>query len=225
MLTIKASLAFKKSNISDKVKFGGNVTNALAPSEAKGSLLTPDLPVPVSELVQLTADLSAADEGLVNGGRNARQAANNAVAAWDEAFTATANYITMIANSDAFTISRAGFKPTKAVREKKPLPGAATTFKATINGKKGAILTGAARGVAGASAHVVTALPPGATITYQENTVVITVGNENIYLGAFTGKGTELYSLVSGKPYAVSMFSFNAAGLGPATPYQEVIPQ
>ena len=74
-------------------------------------------------------------------------------------------------------------------------------------------------------AHIVTALPQGATISYLENTAIITIGTENIYIGAYTGKGTELYNLVSAKPYSVSMFSVNAAGHGPATPGMDVVPQ
>ncbi len=225
MAIINASLAFKKYSFSQKATFGTNVTTALELDATQTPPLFPDLPVPVATLNILSGNLFEAVQGLVNGGRNAKEAAKMANEAWDAAFTATAIYVSMASANNSQSVSLSGFIPTKGTREKKQIPGVAATFKATINGTKGAILAGAKTKVPRAIAHIVTALPPGATISYLENTAIITIGTENIYIGAFTGKGTELYNLDSAKPYAVSMFSVNAAGHGPATSPQQVVPQ
>jgi len=67
--------------------------------------------------------------------------------------------------------------------------------------------------------------PPGATISYAENLVIITVGDQQIFLTAYTGKEGKLTMLKSGTAYSISQFSLNAAGFSPATPGQDVISQ
>ncbi len=225
MPVIKCSLYFKKEVLSENVKFGGNVLKALQTDAANENPLFPDLPVSLKALTDDNIALGAADTGLINGGRTAREAANKAKKAWDVDMTSIANYVSTVANGNSQVVALAGFIPTKGTRQRQSIPDASTSFSAKINGTKGAIIAGSKKKVARSKAHVVTALPPGATISYTENTAVITIGDQNIYIGAFTGKETELYSLKSATPYSISMFSINAAGHGPATVATQVIPQ
>lgn len=226
-LTPKASLQFKIENVSYKTTFGQNVVNCLTPlATGKNSkYAVEDLPVPVAELKTLNDNLIAAAAARVDGGRAAANALKNATIEWNAGFTATANYITVQAAGNAADIISAGFIPTKSQTQSQQKPGAITNFMATINGSKGAIIADGRKGVPTAKGYVVTSLPPGATISYVGDTVIITAGDAKIYLSVKTKGKVELYNLPSGVPYSVSMFAINSAGNGPATTGHVVIPQ
>ena len=226
-LTPKASLAFKKESPSAKTTFGSNVITCLTPllMAKKGVKTYTDIPIPVAELTTINDNLITAVAARVDGGRSSAAALKTAKAAWNEAFTITANYISAQAEGSEEAIIEAGFIPTKSQTQPKPKPGQASAFKATINGSKGAIIAGTNKGVPTATAYVITALPPGAQISYVNDTIIITVGESSIYLSANTRGKAELYNLPSGVPYTVSMVAINAAGNGPASVSQQVIPQ
>lgn len=231
-LTCKASMAFKKLRAADKVSFGTNVINSLTPplapvllkKVAKGESET-DLPVPLAQLTEINEDLRAAVSDSLTGNHTARASLKNALIAWDNAFGLTANYISRIAEGDEVIIREAGFVPTKAETTPAQRPGAPANFKATINGSKGAIIASSKQAVPNASFYLFSAVPEGAAISYVDNTIVITVGDHNVYLSASTTKETELYNLPSGVSFNVSMVAVNAAGNGPAAASQKVIPQ
>ena len=102
-LFCKASLAFKRLRASAKPAFGTNVIYALTPpvtaKKAKATLT--DLPVPVADLQVLNDNLAAAISDSLTGNHTAVASVKNAVIAWDEAFTLTANFITTLAAGNA----------------------------------------------------------------------------------------------------------------------------
>jgi hypothetical protein len=183
------------------------------------------LPVPVSELLTLNDNLSAIISEALTGNHTAVAAVKNAVAAWNNGFALTANYVTSVAAGDESVIRSAGFVPTKSESQPAQKPGAVTNFKATINGSKGAIIASSKRAVPEAIAYVYAAVPDGVNISYNGYTMVITVGEKSIFITADTHKQAELYNLPTGVPYNVSMYAINRAGSGPATASQQVIPQ
>ena len=223
----KASLAFKLKNAPSKTTFGQNVITALTPLvTAKKSIANfSDMPVPVAELQVLNDSLVAAVAATVDGGRAAAAALKAAVIAWNAGFAATANFISAEAEGNPMLILAAGFLPTKGETQPAQKPAAITNFKATINGTRGSIVASSANGDSNAKAYVVTAVPPGATVSYSQDTVIITINGATIYLSAKTRRDTELNNVPSGVAYSVSMFAINSAGSGPATPGQQVIPQ
>ena len=232
-LNCKASLAFKKSRPDVKPGFGQNVINSLTPpptvskktASKKDAALADELPIPLADLTAINNDLAAAVSDSLTGNHTAKASLKNAILAWNYAFGRTAEYITSIAEGDAELIRRAGFVPTKSESTPSQRPGAAINFKATINGTKGAIIAGSQKAVPGALFYLYSALPDGATINYVNDTIIITIGEQSVYLSASTSKQTELYNLPSGVPFNVSMVAVNTAGNGPASPSQRVIPQ
>jgi len=227
-LKARASLGFKRQKPSSKPTFGDSVINALAPpvtSKKKEALLWEDLPVPVPDLVILNDNLNAAVSDALTGSHTASASVKNAVKEWNAAFTRTANYITTLAAGDEEVIRLAGFVPTKTESQPKQKPGAIVGFKATINGSKGAIIAGTKIATRNSRAYVFAALPEGATVVYNGNTMEISLGGKTIYITVDTRKLTEIYNLPSKTAYNVSMYAINSAGSGPATASQEVIPQ
>lgn len=228
-LVSKASLAFKKKRAAIKVPFGLNVINSLTaifvPDNQNAKALSTDLPVPITELQALNDALNLALTNSQTGTHAAIAAVKVAVANWNVGFTSTAIFITSIAHGDAVFIRTAGFVSTKSESQPSQRPGPITDFKAIINGTKGAIIAGAKTSVFAARGYVFSALPEGATISYNDNTMVITVGDKVIYINVSTQKQTELFTLPSGVPYNVSGYAINSAGSGPATAMQQVIPQ
>lgn len=226
-LVPKASLSFKLESAASKTTFGTNVINCLTPVLAakKSRLSAGDLPIPVTELKALNDNLTTAVANNVNGGRAASAALKAAVAAWNNAYTQTAKFISNEADGDPSLILECGFIPTKSESAPFPKPGPVANFRATINGSKGAIIAGTKKGVPYSKAFVVAALPPGATASYVQDTMIITIGDSSIYISANTRGETELYNLPSGVPYNVSMYAINSSGSGPATAGKQVIPQ
>jgi hypothetical protein len=227
-LTARASLGFKRQKPSSKPSFGDSVINALAPpvtSKKKEALLWEDLPVPVPDLVILNNNLNAAVSDALTGNHTATASVKNAVKEWNAAFTLTANYITTLAAGDEEIIRQAGFVPTKTESQPRVKPGAATGFKATVNGSKGAIKAGTKKPVKNTKAYVFTALPEDATVVYNGNSMEITLDGKTIYITVDTHKEVEIYNLPSKTPYNISMYAVNSAGSGPATASQEVTPQ
>jgi hypothetical protein len=224
----KASLAFKKQKASNKVAFGTNVINALTAlltASKKSKAILPELPVPLADLLIINTDLAAAISDSLTGNHTAKATLKNAVIAWNQAFTQTANFISTAAAGDAVLIRQAGFVPTKSETSPSQKPGPVTGFKATINGSKGAIMAGTKIPVPGGKAFMFCALPDGAVTSYAGETMIITIAGKSIYIKVSTSRQIELYDLPSAMPFNVSMYAVNNAGSGPATAGQVVIPQ
>ena len=227
-LVSKASLAFKKKSPALKVPFGLNVINSLTgifTAKKNVKAVATDLPVPIAELQALNDALNLALTDSQTGTHASIAAVKVAVANWNIGFTTTAVFITSVSQGDAVFIRTAGFVSTKSESQPSQRPGPITNFKATINGTKGAIIAGAKTSVFAARGYVFSALPDGVTISYNDNTMVITAGDKVIFISVSTQKQTELYTLPSGVPYNVSGYAINSAGSGPATATQQVIPQ
>lgn len=227
-LVSKASLAFKKMRSPVKVTFGLNVINSLTGIFTAGTgakISATDLPVPIAELQALNDTLNLAVTNAQTGTHAAIAAVKIAVANWNTGFTTTAIFITSVAQGDEAFIRTAGFVPTKSESQPSQRPGPITDFKATINGTRGAIIAGAKTRVFAASLYVFSAVPDGVTVSYNDNTMVITSGDKVIFITAGTQKQAEIFSLPSGVSYNVSGYAINRAGKGPATSTQQVIPQ
>ena len=223
-LQCKVSMAFKSAKPVDKVKFGSGVLACLLPAKVTASY--PNLPVPVADLQLINDTLNASVVAVqTTGSRQSKTALKNAAADWTSAFGITGTYISMVAQGNEQTITEAGFVPTKTVTQPTQKPGLATDFQATINGFKGAILAGVQTPVPEAAAYIYYALPDGVTVSFSENTMILTVDGKNIYINTATQKKTEMYNLPSSAAFNVGMYAVNRAGAGPATATQQVITQ
>lgn len=223
-LTSRVSMAFKKDKPVDKVKFGSGVLACLSPASASATY--PNLPIPVADLQLLNDTLNASVVAVqTTGSRQSKTALKNAAADWTSAFGITGTYISMVAQGNEQTITEAGFVPTKTATQPTQKPGLATDFQATINGFKGAILAGMQTPVTEAAAYVYYALPDGVSVSFSENTMILTVDGKNIYINTATQRKTEMYNLPSSAAFNVGMYAINRAGAGPATATQQVITQ
>ena len=204
---IKASLAFKPQKAAQKPTFGNSIINGLTPPAQGEQDADPwpfnDLPVALKDLDAINNDLNDAVTEALTGNHSAIANVKNVVAAWNIAFTLTANYVSTVANGDATIIRKAGFVPTKGETSPMQKPGAVTGFNATINGSKGAIIAGATKALPDVCTYLYSAVPDGVTVTYNGNTMIITVGDKCIYLLPDTHKQTELCNLPSGVPYHI----------------------
>jgi hypothetical protein len=223
----KALLSFKKKSSTGKISFGESVINALTAILISISNPFTALPLKIADLQALNDALSDAAVNMENGGKSASIAMKAAVAAWNDGFTLTANYVSLVAaNSPATSttiINQAGFVPSKATRSAKPKPGALDSFTATINGKKGAIIS-KVKAATYATGYVMAATPASATVAYEGDTMIITMGGQSIYIAAGTNKDMEMYNLPGQMVYNVNMYAFNSTGSGPASTDQ-VTPQ
>jgi hypothetical protein len=223
-LVSRVSMAFKKDNAVDKVKFGSGVLACLSQPSVAASF--PNLPVPVANLQDINDVLNEAVVAVqTTGSRQSKTALKNAVTDWTSAFGITGTYIGMVAQGNDQLINEAGYLATKSVSQPKQKPGLATDFQATINGFKGAILAGTQTPVAEAAAYVVYAFPDGVSVNFTENTMIITVEGKSIYINTVTQKKTEMYNLPSSAAFNVGMYAINSAGVGPATATQKVVTQ
>ena len=231
MVVCKASLDFKKDNPQDKLEFGNNVVTCLTNLQPDQTNPFPDLPIALTNLSTFNENLSVANSGMQNGGKSARIAQKKAVTEWNNAYTTTANYVSIVAQKsktpiDAETIvDMAGYVPTKTKKIKKPAPGAVDTLIATISDKKGAISVGSKSSVPYAGAYLYAAIPDGADVVFIGNMVVITCGEQKIFIAASTKKQTIMNNMPKQINYSVTMMGINAAGAGPAAAPQEVVPQ
>ena len=169
--------------------------------------------------------MSAAITDALSGNHAAVANVKNVVQEWNDAFTQTANFITSVAQGDQTTIRDAGFVPTKSETQPTQKPGAITNFTATINGSRGAIIAGSKKGVQGADTIIYSALPPDAEVSYNGNSMIITIDGISVYIIADTRRQTEFCNLPSGLSFNVSAFAVNRAGSGPATVGHDVVTQ
>ena len=77
----------------------------------------------------------------------------------------------------------------------------------------------------GADSVIYAALPPEAEVSYNGNTMIITIGDKSVYVIADTRRQTEFCNLPSNTAYSVSAYAVNSAGSGPATQGITVITQ
>ncbi len=55
--------------------------------------------------------------------------------------------------------------------------------------------------------YIYFALPDGVTVSFTENTMILTVEGKNIYVNAATQKKTEMYNLPSSAAFNVGMYA------------------
>ncbi len=102
----------------------------------------------------------------------------------------------------------------------------ANSFQASINGFKGAIISGSKTAVSNAaSLYISYSMTPGVTVSFAENTMILTVDGKSVYINVTTQKKTEMYNLPNAATFNVGMFAVNSAGIGPATALQQVTTQ
>ncbi len=217
------SLAFKKSTPSEKVTLGGAVAAALS----NNPKIFVNLPVSPDDLLADNNTLSSAVQTAKDGSHTSVSALENAVAQWDEDFTNTANYISIvIAEGNKNLINMSRFPCTKTETTPVPLPSAPADYFATINGKKGAVIAGTKKRLPNAAVMVNVAMPDGVEVAFKDNVMSLTVNGTTIFVNVGTRKEAEFYELPTGVPYTLLGFGVNAAGSGPATTFgTKVIPQ
>jgi hypothetical protein len=216
MANQKALLSFKKLSPSEKITFGNNAIALLTLAE----LLTPNpfrnLLITIAELKSLNDALATAANAMLNGGKAASAALKEAVIEWNTGFSTAANGVSDAAQGVSTVIIAGGFNPSKNFKSPKQLPGAITDYKANPTGKNGNIIINSKKGAPNASDYVTTIVPPGVTVNFQQNTMIITVNGVNVYIAAHTTRELEVYNLPLEIVYTVNTYGFNSAGSGPA---------
>lgn len=216
----KASLDFVLEEPSEKSTLGVTITYALGENTA----MFPNLPVAVTDLQQVNNNLISAIAAASTGNFTAKANLTDVEEDWDEAFRLTANYVSTVAAGSEVIILTAGFTPTKNERQGAQLPPMLPDFEVTFGKGKGCF-TARSKGIPGAKAYVYTAVPNGVSISYDANKMIIAVGTTKIYVVVNTRKGVEFANMPSGEQLNLSAYAINAAGSGPASNGETVIPQ
>ncbi len=211
----KASLKFKLENADYKVPFGNNVA---ARMQNNPTIFT-NPPVAPKQLQQDSETLKLSIQADLNCDNLAKENLVQAEIVWDEDFTCTANYVTTLArenNNDAGIILMAGFAVTKTEAQFEAAPEAVSVVNVNHNNKKGSIITRSSKHARGAKAYATAVLPDGVSIAFNDDVMVLTVGDKNMYIKVGTRKRSVFYNLPTGVPFSVTMFAVNSAGSGVA---------
>lgn len=216
----KASLAFLKFTPANKIISGTAIINALTTNAAT----FPDLPVKVTVLTQLNEDLKTALLAAGTGDHVAVENLELIELEWINAFRLNAFYVNIIADGNGATIKLAGFDTTKTETTASQLPGAPGNLQANVNGKKGN-LSVSCDALPAARAFVFTALPAGASISFNGDVMSITVGDVTAYVYVTTKRKVNFNALTSGTAIDVGVYAVNSAGSGPLANGQHVIAQ
>ncbi len=216
----QASLAFIDETPSQKTPFGQTVINAL--DDSAGTFSNP--PIDLATLTTNNSDLAAAVLAAKTGERTAEANLQNVEKAWNNNFRLTAGYVSIVADGNEATIRLAGFVPTKGETSPAQVPVIPSNLKALLNGNKGSF-TASCPAVNGAKAYVFAAVPEGASITYNGDTMMVTAGDKTVHIKVSTRSRAQFANLLSGAQVAVSVYAVNSAGSGAAANGQHVIPQ
>ncbi len=217
---VTASLDFIRLSPERKVSVGAGIINGISANTET----FPNLPVPPETLTTLNQSLG---EGVVNartGDRTAAAALLNIEKAWDGAFRSTAKYVGTVANGNEQIIRLAGCTPTKAETTPAQVPGACKNVEATVEHGHGTASIGCDADTA-AKAYLYIAATSAVTLKQNDNVIVITAGNETIYVQADTHRKALLHNMESGVKLNLRMLALNSAGNGPLSSAETVIPQ
>lgn len=216
----QASLAFIETTATGKTSLGQTVIAALTDN----ATTFPNLPVAITTLAANNEDLTGAVLAARTGDHVAVANLENVIKTWDNNFRLTANYVSIVANGNEATIRLAGFTATKAETTPAQIPAAPSRLRVNINGSKGKF-TAACDRVNGARGYVFAALPNGATINFNGNIMMVTIGNTTAYITVNTRSRAQFTNLPSGAQMDVSVYAVNSAGSGTAANGQNVITQ
>ena len=221
-IILHVSMNFKNLTATEQVNIGKGIIKGLT----NNPTLFPKPPIAVSKLQALNDEL-AKDNQEVNetGSKQSRADLKESRKDWITNFGTIATYVDMIAQGLQSTIVAGGFTATKGSRQKKAIPGLASGFKAGTNGVKGAVLANIDKPVADATAFVYYALPAGVSVSFNNTTMIISLGDQQVYINAVTQRETEIYTSKSSTALNVGVFALNATGIGPSTDVQQVITQ
>ena len=229
LLQPKSSLTFKKLIPEKKVGFGNKVIGGLSPEQLKKAKANgSELPVPVADLQALNDRLNTAIASAGTGNHVAISKVKAIAKEWSSKFGLTADYITSVARgteNPVGVIRAAGFVPTKTESTPTVEPGPLDNFYTTINGTKGAIIAGGKKATPGAVANVFVAFPDGVTVSFSNNTMILTTESKTIFINVDTQKQTKMYGLNSAQQYNVCAYGVNRKGHGPVSPTMEIVPQ
>lgn len=220
ILKQKVSLAFVEEPATIKTSLGASVINGLTENAEK----FPALPVSLLNLTLINNKLTAAVLAAATGEHVAAADLKTTEKTWDANFRATANYVSIIANGDTAIIRMSGFIPTKPETTPIQRPDALQALQVNVNGTAGSVAASCAP-ADGARAYVFTALPEEASVSFNGDTMIITVGETKVYVQVNKKRKAKFNNLVSGKKMKVSVYAMNSAGIGALANGQNVIPQ
>ncbi len=215
-----ASMAFIKETPAQKASFGQNVVNGLAANPETFNTL----PIALTELTANNTALSAAVLAAKAGDHVAVANLKAVLKVWNTSFRVMARYVSFIANGNEGTVRLAGFTPTKSETTPSQKPGATSRLGLSVNGSKGNF-TAVCPSVKGATSYVFAAAPEGGSVTYNGETMQLTLGDKTFYVLVSTRGRADFTNVPSGLELSVSVYAVNSAGSGPAANGQHVIPQ
>jgi hypothetical protein len=215
-----ASMAFIKSTPTEKSSLGQTVIEALTTNAAT----FPHLPISIATLTTNNSDLIAALLAARSGEHLALAYLYAIVRTWNTNFRYTAKYVSLVANGVPATVILGGFVPTKSETTPASKPVAPSPVAVSINGTKGNF-SAACPAVSGAISYVFTAAPEGASVNYNDDTMMITVGGLTVYVIVSTRGKADFCNVPSGTEMNVSAYAVNSAGCGSPANGQSIIPQ
>ena len=206
-----SSLDFIEAPIPEKIAFGKNVLACQNANAAK----FPNPPIAIKELETDNTDLDNAYQKAANGGDSEKDDLLKVEKRWIGHFRKTANYVSLIADSDEAVIRDGGFIPTSTTRTKASKPDTLDNLTAQV-GTPGTLLIETKTSKAHVNAFTYIAAPTDVAVTSKGNYIEIKVGNAIVYVIPETHPKVNLLGLPQVK-LSVYGAATNAAGTGPLT--------
>jgi len=209
-LKVKVLLSFLRLLIVDKILRGKLVISGVTSQAAK----LPNLPFTVVQLTAANDDLDKKTQAAADGGKTAIKARNAAEKVWDNNFKATANYVNAVANGDALFISQCGFESSSEHSTTKQVPNQLVNLKgeAITNAPGNIAISSNTESNAKAYASIITST--NAVVDQVGDMIIVTVGNEKVYLVLDTHHKSVAHELPSGTELSLYGVAFNGTGVG-----------
>jgi len=207
---VSVSMAFLTLSTGDKPAEGDIMIAGLTASGTK----LPNLPVAIVELASLNKELADKFVLAKDGGHKAITFRNTTEKLWKSAFKQTARYVNVLALGDAAFIAAAGMKSTAG----ETTPKAETVGLAGFNGA--ALTTPGGVEVekesqTQADGYVYVLASNKVVVKQVGNTLIITLGGEDVYVIPDTHHDVVQTGLTSHLPLSVYGVAFNNKGTGP----------
>jgi len=221
ILQVKASLEFLRKGVIAKIQKGKVIIAGII--HMASSL--PNLPVLPADLTVLNDDLEAKAKTAASGDHSAVSAKNTSEKKWIAAFKDTANYVTQASGGQKDFIQACGLDATSEESVPRSDTEALVNLVGKVNPTPGSIEL-ESDGQKQADGYVYTLVPPGTDVKQNGNMIIITIGENKIYIIPDTHHKVAQTGFTSKQSLDIYGAAFNLNGTGPLTKAgNEVTPQ
>jgi hypothetical protein len=162
-------------------------------------------------------DLDKKAQAAEDGGKTAIKARNASEKVWNNIFKTTASYVNLIANGDVLFINQCGLDASAEHTTTKSIPGGLVNFEGTPIVKSAGAVEIKYDADTNAKAYASIITSTNAVIEQHGDMIIVTVGNEKVYILLDTHHKTVANELPSGTELSLYGAAFNGYGVGQLT--------